>query len=162
VSTAFLLAAASCLAWDGAAGNPRSGGSNAGNSAGGSNVYAGNPPGGSYGGLENGYNPAYAAAWAPFNGGRASPGGGGSGSGGGRQHRLTRLGEWGHHRPDGTPPESGNSGFSCDSCSFADSPPLDWGEAPPLGWGGAPDLGAPVVAPTGQTAPAPAAAGDKK
>ena len=141
--TAFLLAATTCLAWDGASGNPGYGGS-----------YAGNPPGGSYRGLENGYDPSYAAAWAPFNGGLGSPGWGGSGSGWGRQHSLTRLGDWIHHRQDGAPTDPGDSACSCDSCSFADSPPL--------GWGGAPDIGAPVVAPAGQTAPAPAAAGDKK
>jgi hypothetical protein len=143
VYTAFLLAAATCLASDGASGNPGTGSS-----------YAGNPPGGSYGGLENGYDPATTAAWAPHTGGRGSPYGGGYGSGGERPRRLMRLGEWIHHRQDDAQPDRGNSGFSCGSCSFGDSPPL--------GWDGVPDLGAPVVAPTGQTSPAPAAAGDKK
>jgi hypothetical protein len=136
VYTAFLLAA-TCLAWDGAG-----------------SAYAGNPPGGSYGGLENGYDPVAWAAWAAIIAARDSSCGGGHGSDCGRQHRLTHLGKWISHRQDGAPTDGGDVGFSCGSCSFADSPPL--------GWGGAPDLGPPVVAPTSQASPGPAAAGDKK
>ena len=156
--TAFLLAASTCLAWDGAWGNPGYPG-----------PYAGNPPGGSYGGLENGWDPAYAAAWAPWSGpvwlpwtgACGSTCWGGYGSSCGREHGLTRPGERSHHHQDGAPPDRGNSAFPCDSCSFA-GPGETWSGCQGCGPGGAPDFGAPAVAPTGQTSPAPAAGGDKK
>jgi hypothetical protein len=155
--TAFLLAASTCLAWDGGSGNPGYGGSYGG-------YY-----GGSYGGLENGYDPSYAAAWAAWlgpawaypTGGRASAWWGGYGGSCGREHGRTRLGERIHHRQDGAPSDQGNPAFSCDSGSFAGSGET-WSERQGCGQGGAPDLGAPAVAPTGQTSPAPAAGGDKE
>jgi hypothetical protein len=155
--TALLLAASTCLAWDGAWSNPGYGGS------------YGSYYGGSYGGLENGYNPSYAAAWAPWSGpvwlpwtgGCCSVWWGGYGSYCRQEHCLTRLGEHMHHRQDGAPPDRGNSGFSGDSCPFA-GPGETWSECQGCGQGGAPDLGAPAVVPTDQTSPAPAAGGDKK
>jgi hypothetical protein len=154
---AFLLVAATCLAWDGACGNP-----------GYWVPYAGNPPGGSYGGLENGYDPANAAAWAVWSGPVwapwTGPGGeccwGGYGSSHGGKHGLTHRDEH-THRPDSASPQRGNAGVPCDSCPIA-GPGETWSGSPGSEEGGAPDLGAPAVAPAGQTPHAPPAGGEKK
>jgi hypothetical protein len=152
--TALLLAATTCLAADGDLVNPGSG-----------RPYT-SYYGGSYGGLEMGYNLPYAAAWAPWSGPVwlpwAGPCGstnwGGYGGPGPRESCLVRLADRIHHRQGGAPPDRGNAAFSCDSGSFAGSGE-PWSEGQGSVQGGAPDLGAPVVAPTGEPSPARAAGG---